>query len=331
MAEDWIKCHRSLMGGKWSSVPRATRFVLLELAMLCKPGDGKCELPPARYGSRNPIQRAADMFTGNRREVTQALRELSAGPSPSVLFLDAGGVVLRSCSDAGGVVVLSIPAFGRHQSTTPGAERMRRHRAKEKEKQGPSPNSDTQRVTHGDITDRHLEERRGEEIREEGERAREDAPATPPPKLARKKPVGPMPDGWSPTVREVALADGFGLDVSAEADAFRDWTAAKGVQYADWHRAFANHLRSEAKRSGPKPAHRPEPRNRVERAEQALADEERIAQRTNQWAGYHAAQRNLAAEREAAAERAKAEPLPSIGDMLRDHIEGKDGEETADH
>ncbi len=322
MPEDWIKCHRSLMGGKWATVPRATRFVLLELALLCRPGDGKCELPAPRSWSKTPTQRCADMLIGNRRETMQAIRELASGDSPSVVFLDETGSKLDPFSSETRSVLVSIPSYSRHQSTNPSAERMRRLRAKRKEEQPTSPKSDASR----DVTKCHLEESRGEESREEGESAREDAPASPPPKPKRKKPVGPIPDGWEPTVREFALADGFGLSAPAEADAFRDWTAAKGVQYADWDRAFANHLRSEAKRAGPRPAERPKPRTRLERAQQDLADEEVTAKRTNQWAGYHAAQRNVAAEREAAAERERAGPLPSIGDMLKTHVEAQNGQ-----
>ena len=92
-----------------------------------------------------------------------------------------------------------------------------------------------------------------------------------------------MPEGWVPDETRAKLARDLGLDVNSEADAFRDWTGAKGYKYINWQLAFASHLRSQVKRENgggngtpPKRAFR----NRLDRLRHELTEARKTAERT---------------------------------------------------
>ena len=61
-----------------------------------------------------------------------------------------------------------------------------------------------------------------------------------------KKKVGPMPADWHPNGSSGIRARDLGLTLCDEATDFREWTTAKGAQYADWDAAFLSHLRRRA-------------------------------------------------------------------------------------
>lgn len=108
------------------------------------------------------------------------------------------------------------------------AERARRWRA-QKKREGTQPNATEREQT--------LEEIRGEEKREE---KRE--------KGARTR-ATQLPDAWEPTDQHRAMGTERSVDVSEEAEAFRDYHLSKGSTFKDWDRAFNNWLR----RAKPKP------------------------------------------------------------------------------
>jgi hypothetical protein len=57
-----------------------------------------------------------------------------------------------------------------------------------------------------------------------------------------------MPDGWVPSAKEKQKAIDLRLNLDAEVDRFRTWTAAKDARFADWDAAFRNHLLAQAER-----------------------------------------------------------------------------------
>jgi hypothetical protein len=98
VAEDWVRFHRDLTRGKWSTVPRAIRMVLMEISLLCKPGGGICELPPATSRSPDPVSRCADMLGGDRKEARRAIRALALdgdeSADPTITFVTPAGAKL---------------------------------------------------------------------------------------------------------------------------------------------------------------------------------------------------------------------------------------------
>ena len=55
-----------------------------------------------------------------------------------------------------------------------------------------------------------------------------------------------MPADWHPNGSSGIRARDLGLTLGDEATDFREWTTAKGAQYADWDAAFMSHLRRRA-------------------------------------------------------------------------------------
>ena len=62
-----------------------------------------------------------------------------------------------------------------------------------------------------------------------------------------------MPGDWAPTPKHEAKARELGLDVTAEAEAFRDFHEAKGSTMLVWDKAFFTWLRN-ATRFGAAPS-----------------------------------------------------------------------------
>lgn len=71
---DWIPFHRSLMKGRKRALPRATRFIFLELCVEAREGGGLIELAPGL----SPGEAVLDLIGGNRREVHAAMDTLVA-------------------------------------------------------------------------------------------------------------------------------------------------------------------------------------------------------------------------------------------------------------
>ena len=75
---------------------------------------------------------------------------------------------------------------------------------------------------------------------------------------AKPKRKGRLPDSWVYTAQHRDKAYELGLDVDAEANAFRDYHAAHGSTMANWDMAFHTWLRNAVK-FGPAPSKAPEP------------------------------------------------------------------------
>src|SRR5262245_50857791 len=86
MAEDWVKFHRQLTKGTKRGIPRALRFVLMELSLEAKRLQGAVELPLGMTDE----DAVCDILGGNRKEVVEALKAFCPGPDPGdpVLIFD---------------------------------------------------------------------------------------------------------------------------------------------------------------------------------------------------------------------------------------------------
>lgn len=236
----WIKFHEELNRGAWRGVPRAVRYVFLELSLLCRPLRGSVSLPLGM----GALEGVLDLLGGDRREVKAALEFLTSGDSPTVVVEgDPGRLTLR------------IPHWERWNTVDNSAERVRRHRQEAKrqseQKQEdappcnalqplpPAPLPPLQSVTP--VTPL--------------EKSRVDPPIGPPtggePEQAprrtrsRKQPARAMPEGWAPRPEELTEGAKHGFSaarVQAEAERFRDHHQAKGNVFADWHAAFRKWL-----------------------------------------------------------------------------------------
>lgn len=66
---DWVPCHRRLLKGAKKGLPRAVRFVLLELCHEARPTGGILEFPP----EWETLTAVHDRIGGNRKEIRKAL------------------------------------------------------------------------------------------------------------------------------------------------------------------------------------------------------------------------------------------------------------------
>lgn len=76
-----------------------------------------------------------------------------------------------------------------------------------------------------------------------------DKPAQPTTKAKkpRKKAAHPLPADWRPNAQHAAYCRDHHLELSEQAEAFRDRNAARGELYADWDAAFRTWLRNAVK------------------------------------------------------------------------------------
>ena len=83
---------------------------------------------------------------------------------------------------------------------------------------------------------------REEREREEQQSAPADAADATPSKPSRRKPERPLPEAWKPTEKHAAQAAQRGVDVEAEARAFRNHAATHDRRARDWDAAFRTWL-----------------------------------------------------------------------------------------
>lgn len=241
----WVKCHEGLTRGEWRGVPRAVRFVLLELSLACRPLRGSVALPRGM----SDLDGVVDMLGGDRREVRDALKILADGAEPTVVIEgDEGRRVLR------------IPRWGDHNSVDLSTERSKRHREKARESAERNALHDrSQRVGNDDDCNARNAHR-------QEERREEDPPVVPqggpPPVLLdvgpakrpeRKKPARGLPPDWKPSEAHYAKALQGGMradEVDRQAEKFTDYHAAKGSVFADWDAAFRTWLSNAARFDG---------------------------------------------------------------------------------
>lgn len=268
--QDWVKAHSRLMRGKWRGVPRAWRFVLLELSLESKPLGGVIELP---YGATDPIEALVDLLAGpsrkERKEVRDAILFLSQPGVESITFEDANSAIATPFDAKTVAKRARIPSYSTWNSLSSSTFRMRESRELDRafeELRGDTVNCDA----HGDEAGDALEEKRREEIREEEKKGDSKPPSPPrakPPKIGRRNrtSIGTrIPSDWTPSAKLVdwALSNGCGRDhAMALAEEFRDhWLASAdpAAFKSDWDAAYRTWVRKDAKWAKERRATRPD-------------------------------------------------------------------------
>jgi hypothetical protein len=119
----WVKFHDELRRGAKRGLPRAVRFVFLELCLETRPGRGVIALP----AGMTDVEAVHDMLGGSRREIVESLKQLTAGAEPMVLILD--GPDGRT---------LAIPSWAAWNSTDISSARVQKLRERRRgEQNGP--------------------------------------------------------------------------------------------------------------------------------------------------------------------------------------------------
>jgi len=88
---DWVRFHRELRFGEKRGIPRALRFVYMELAHEARARKGFFFLPIGM----SDLDGVHEALGGNRKEVVDAVRVLTAEPDPMIRFSDIDGK--RAC------------------------------------------------------------------------------------------------------------------------------------------------------------------------------------------------------------------------------------------
>jgi len=174
-----------------------------------------------------PTNRAAALWGVTRNIVTEML---TAAMADSAVEEVAGEWV--------------ITGWGSFQRDNTAAERMARYRQRQQglsDDDEPTPKDDKRNVTRND---------RNVTAYKDKDSIQEEPPIDPPLGEKRKKPAKPLPDSWTPTASHQKKADELGVDVSEEADAFRDLHRSKDNRYADWDLTFHTWLRNTQKFGG---------------------------------------------------------------------------------
>ncbi len=270
----WIPFHEDLRKGAKRGLPRAVRFVYLELAQEARAYDGR--IPLAR-GFKSDLDAVHDILGGNRREVALALDTLTQPDVDGRPMIELIGEETRR--------VLVVVAFDRWVKRDSSTERMRRMRSKGTEQSRESP--DQCDVTRDDeVASRdgsRAEQRREEQSKaEESGAAATAAPSQPPvrgepeiPKTAEPvqtaEAVQPktrepaktregsktargcrLPPDWKPTRETIRrFRESEGVDARACVDRFRDyWASATGrnATKLDWEATFRNWVRDDIAR-----------------------------------------------------------------------------------
>ena len=130
---DWVRFHRELRQGDKRGLPRSTRFIYMELSQEARRLHGVIPLPIGMGG----LDGVCDILGGNRREVVEALRTLTDGPTPMLSFQEIDGKRV--------LVVTEWEKWNPADRTA--AERQQRRRDEEKRKR--DANRDVTRDSHG--------------------------------------------------------------------------------------------------------------------------------------------------------------------------------------
>lgn len=183
----WVKFHDKLCKGAKRGLPRAVRFVFMELCLEARPGRGVMSLPVGMPD----LDALHDVLGGNRKEIADALKALTTIPKATADEPEPRAMIEIDGED--GARRLTIPSWEAWNSgqETPGSStaRSRRHRQRapeprpvsggaagnivENENEPPmqrplhSLQTTPQRSSNDAATRYRGEERRREEIREE--------------------------------------------------------------------------------------------------------------------------------------------------------------------
>ena len=136
----WVKFHGEIRQGAKRGLPRATRFIFMELCHEARPGRGVIELPLG-MGDVDAIQ---DVLGGNAKEVREAVAKLTVGPEPMLVF-----------EGSEGSRKLLIPSWqrwnaGAVEPAGSSTQRSRRSRAASDERAGNDDAAAMQRSLHAD-------------------------------------------------------------------------------------------------------------------------------------------------------------------------------------
>lgn len=238
----WVKFHEELCSGAKRGLPRATRFILMELSLKARRGRGELRLPLGM----SDVDGLHDLLGGNRKEIVVALNALTDG--------DDAPLRLEGESGARRLVIPSWSRWNAVEAGKASTERSRRYRATVVQRDATIVADEcngeatvVQREGNGRATVPRGEESRSEEKREEGSpkpprRTKQPKPA-PLPVVAFPPDWVPKPDhfAWARNSDAVAFPEHV---VDAEADEFRDKALAKGTMHADWDAAFRTWLRN---------------------------------------------------------------------------------------
>lgn len=187
---EWVKFHGELTKGAKRGLPRAVRFIYMELALLARPRAGSIDLPIGM----DDADGVADLLGGNQAEIKLAIRLLTSGQDPMIRFEGDAGA--RRC------VVVSWSRW----NEVPGAstERVRRYRERQV--------TDMKRVTRNGSERFATDEQpsgnapRGEERREEKIRSISEPLSPPSPTETSRAPAGALGGGGLPEIFRSELA-----------------------------------------------------------------------------------------------------------------------------
>jgi len=155
---------------------------------------------------------------------------------------------------------LFITRFEEGQERAKSTSRVRRHRKKQTSKSAESFDSETflKHVTKRTNETDPIRSDPIPPIAPQGgqppapDQPQDQAPPQPPnqPQQPKRQRKVSMPKDWAPNETAAGKARDYGLDLSQEADSFREWTGAKGAKYINWDAAFLSHLRRRWEQTG---------------------------------------------------------------------------------
>lgn len=114
----WAKFHQSLREGAKRSLPRATRFIFLELSLISRPGKGRLRVA---HGI-DLVDALHDVIGGSRTEIAEAITLLSQP--------DDDGVPMLRVEEAERSRWLVLPKWAKYAAADTSTERSRRFRGK---------------------------------------------------------------------------------------------------------------------------------------------------------------------------------------------------------
>lgn len=170
MTEEWIPFHRRLAKGPKKGIPRAERFVLLELSLESRPTMGVLDLP-LRWSTVDAIH---DLIGGNRDEIEAALATFAG----DAFIIENSALVHR----------LTIPNWDKWAGPKTNAERQRLYRDRHRPSVTtvtPPPLRMKREVTPTG------QERRGEDKIGEGDAPAHEGPSHTPEQAAAEMPPPP--------------------------------------------------------------------------------------------------------------------------------------------
>src|SRR5262245_11394592 len=124
----WIPFHASLREGDKRGIPRAVRFIFLELSLLTRPTGGRMALP---HGFKSDLDAIHDVLDGDRREIRLAIELLTTPLDPT----DPSDQPMMRLSGPPERRILELPSHPRWVRADTSADRMRRLRNRQQEEQ----------------------------------------------------------------------------------------------------------------------------------------------------------------------------------------------------